>query len=302
MKELWKRICAFRPKLLPSVIAGVLFAAASLYCAMASKQESIPGIVIYAVYAAAFVSLVLAVWAIVDVCQSENPVERIREKLHTNAISARMVDDAAYRIRVTTHLSLALNILLALTKAAAGIYTASVWLIVLAGYYLVLCVAKGWVLYAERKAAQEPDEGSRSRKEWHTFRLCGWMLIVLTAFLQGVVIKIVRDGSSFRYQGTLIFAVSLYDFYCLISSIVYMFRTRKRHNPATVAIRCIRLATSLVAMLSLQTAMFASFSGSMALAQQQMMNAITGTGVCLAMLVIGILMVIQGSRSLNAAE
>lgn len=294
MKKLWNRICAFRPRL--------LFAVASLYCAVASMQDRIPGIVIYAVYAAAFVSLTLAVWAIVDAFQSGNPVGRISEKLHTNAVSARLVDDSVYRIRVTSHLSLGLNILLALTKAVAGIYTTSIWLIVLAGYYLVLCLAKGWVLYAERKAAAEPDEHNRVRKEWRVFRLCGLMLITMTVFLQGVVIQIVRDGSSFSYRGTLIFAVALYDFYCLISSTIYMFRTRKRHNPATVAIRCIRLATSLVAMLSLQTAMFASFAGGMPIVQQQIMNAATGTCVCLALLVIGILMVIQGNRSLSSAE
>ena len=302
MKKFWSRICAFRPKLLPSLITGVLFAAASLYCAVVQRQNRIPGIVIYAVYAAAFVSLVLTVWTIVDVFQSANPVGRISEKLHTNAVSARLMDDSVYRIRVTSHLSLCLNILMALTRAVTGIYSASVWLIVLAGYYLVLCLAKGWVLYAERKAAGDSDEHSRIRKEWRTFRLCGWMLIVLTVFLQGVVIKIVRDGSSFSYRGTLIFAVALYDFYCLISSIIYMFRTRKRQNPATVAIRCIRLATSLVAMLSLQTAMFASFAGGMPLVQRQIMNAAIGTCVCLALLVIGILMVIQGNRGLSSAE
>ena len=128
------------------------------------------------------------------------------------------------------------------------------------------------------------------------------MHIALTIVLQGVVIKIVRDGSGFMYSGVLIFAVALYDFYCLISSVCYMIKSYKRHSPATVAIQSIRLATSLVAMLSLQTAMFASFADGMSAAQQQLMNALTGTCVCLTLLVIGISMVIHSSRNINELE
>lgn len=285
-----------------STVACVVFAAASLYGAFVKGRGDIPAFLTYIVYAVAFISLVMFVWSLVHRLRHGKYIERIDERLHTNEFTAQFMDDFEYRTRVTGWISLGMNVLMALSKATVGIYTSSTWLIVLAIYYLVLCIAKGWVLNAERKAAEDPDECSRSLREWQVYRVCGFMYIALTIVLQGVVVKIVRDGSGFVYSGVLIFAVALYDFYCLISSVCYMIKSCKRHSPSTVAIRSIRLATSLVAMLSLQTAMFASFADGMSAAQQQLMNTMTGTGVCLTLLVIGILMVIQGSRNINELE
>ena len=86
---------------------------------------------------------------------------------------------------MTGWLSLNANAFMALSKAAVGVYTSSTWLIVLAVYYLVLCIAKGWVLNAERKAAGEPDELSRNRREWQVYRVCGFMYIALTIVFAG---------------------------------------------------------------------------------------------------------------------
>ena len=302
IKKLFNQIRDFRPRLTPSTVACVVFAAASLYGAFVKWRGDIPAFLTYIVYAVAFVSLVMFIWALVHRLRHGKYIERIDEKLHTNEFTAQLVDDFEYRTRVTGWLSLNANAFMALSKAAVGVYTSSTWLIVLAVYYLVLCIAKGWVLNAERKAAGESDELSRNRREWQVYRVCGFMYIALTIVLQGVVIKIVRDGSGFMYSGVLIFAVALYDFYCLISSVCYMIKSYKRHSPATVAIQSIRLATSLVAMLSLQTAMFASFADGMSAAQQQLMNAVTGTCVCLTLLIIGVSMVVQSNRNISALE
>lgn len=142
----------------------------------------------------------------------------------------------------------------------------------------------------------------RLMAEWWIYRLCGILLLVLTVTLQGVIILIVEQGKAFVYEGTLIFVVALYDFYCLISSIVYMVRTRKRHTPVVVSIKTIRFATSLAAMLTLQTAMFASFGNELEMEKQQMMNIMTGTGICGILILWGILMIRRSQKELRRRD
>ena len=113
---------------------------------------------------------------------------------------------------------------------------------------------------------------------------------------------IVKEGNGFRYHGYLIFVVALYDFYCLTTSIVYLLKNRKAHSPAIMAIKYISLATSLVSMLSLQTAMFASFGEEMPLEEQQLMNLMTGTAVCGILVVLGIAMVMVANKRLKQAK
>lgn len=123
----------------------------------------------------------------------------------------------------------------------------------------------------------------------------------MTAALQGLVILIVREGQGFIYHGTLIFAVALYDFYCLTRAVVYMIRTRKKHGPVLVSIKTFSFASALVAMLSLQTAMFASFGRNLELSLRQFMNALTGSAVCLILLIVGIFMVVGANKRLRCA-
>lgn len=81
-------------------------------------------------------------------------------------LTAQLIDDQNYRIRAAGYASLVLNILLALSRGVIGWLTSSVWLIVLAGYYLALCVAKAWLLQRDRKIARETDSAVRERREF----------------------------------------------------------------------------------------------------------------------------------------
>ena len=145
------------------------------------------------------------------------------------------------------------------------------------------------------------DERSGRRHELRAYRLSGSLLIVMTVALLGVVFLIVREGQGFIYHGTLIYAVALYDFYCLTRAVVYMVKTRKMHSPVLVSIKTFSFASALVAMLSLQTAMFASFGSDLEPGLRQLTNALTGSAVCLILLTIGIFMVISANKRLRRA-
>jgi len=253
----------------------------------------------YIVYGLAAAFVTAAVWLIVLFFRQDSIRQRISTAAHKTALSARIYDDYTFRTVIISYGSLIVNSFFALTKAVTGWYFSSVWLTALAFYYLFLCLIKASVLHRGRKRIPGETVQARLCREWKIYRMCGVLLTLMTFALQGIIILIVEQGNTFTYQGTLIFAVALYDFYCLISSIVYMVRTRKRHTPLVVSVKAISFATSLVAMLTLQTAMFASFSDGINADWQKRMNIMTGTTVCVILVVWGVFMVRRSQKELK---
>lgn len=298
-REKW--IHGFHPKAVPSCTAAVIFSAASLLFVATDYGASVPDAAKSVVFVCAAVSLAFSVWAIVLAVRIASLKERLHKAAQKTRFTSKLMADGSFRTVVATYGTLAMDILLALMKAAAGWYFASAWLMVLAGYYAVLCVSRFLLLRNSRRLAALTDERERRCHELRAYRLSGTLLIATTAALQGVVVLIVRDGQGFVYHGTLIFTVALYDFYCLTRAVVCMIGTRKMHSPVLVSIRTFSFASALIAMLSLQTAMFASFGSDLEPGLRQLMNALTGSAVCLILLAVGIFMVTGANKRLRRA-
>ena len=186
----------------------------------------------------------------------------------------------------------------AAVKVTAGLSCLSAWICASAFYYMILSVAKALVLLKGRKNAPDETESEKQYREWKVYGLSGLMLSLTTLTLQGVIILIVKDGSVFAYGGTLIFAVASYDFYRLIYSTVYMIKMRRRHTPIVVSAKTISFSASLTAMLTLQAAMFTTFSD-MDIRLQKMMNIITGTFVCAILITCGTTMIRRARKELK---
>ena len=97
----------------------------------------------------------------------------------------------------------------------------------------------------------------------------------------------VRDGFAFVKYDLAIYTSATYAFTRLTLSIVNIFKARKTDNPTVKALRCIGLADSLVAILSLQSTLLFAF----ATVDYAWANALTGAGVCIATIVIAIVMI-----------
>lgn len=296
------RLYTFRPPLLASIFATLVFSTLSLLHVATDLLVKLPMFVGYLFYVCAAVSLSLAVWSIVLFLKKVSPKRIFLETAGKNALTAKLTQNYAYRTIVFVYISLICSVVLASSKMLAGWYYSSTWLMVLSGYYIILCLSKFLLIRYERKQAKLLDEKSVLIHEWKSYRICGIMLLVLTTFLQGVVIMIVKDGMGFAYNEIVVIAIAAYDFCCLANAIFYMIAQRKNHSPLVNAIKSISLASSLVAMLSLQTAMFASYSVDGDAAFQQLMNIITGTAVCILMIALGVFMMIKANKQLKHAK
>lgn len=302
IRKLSFQIKNFKPPLVPCCILAVVFSAAALIAVTTDIGSTFPPAVLYGVYSCAGIFLFLTVWAVVPFCRRVSPKRKLMELAQGSTLTARMANDFSFRTLTFTYASFALNIAFALAKGVAGWVSASWWLISLSAYYFVLCISKFLLLRNSRKLGQVKDQTLRVAQEWKAYRICGILFLLMTLVLLGVVVLIVLEGNQFIYYGILIFVVAMYDFYCLISAIVQMIRTRKQHTPTIVAIKTIGFATALVSMLSLQTAMFASFGADTGDDFKRWMNFIVGTVVCVLLCFMGIFMILQANKKIKTIK
>lgn len=297
-----RRLAAFQPPLFRSCAGAAVFSGLSLWTVAAPETRRLLPAVRYAVYTLAMLFLILAVWAMVCFFRAGMPRRQAAALACRYPVVSRLQQDVRLRAFSTGLLSLLVNGMLAFSKMVAGWQHSSAWLAALGAYYLVLCVTRAMLLWQSRAAAAQSDPHYRLRQEWKAYRRCGGMLIIQSVALQGVTLQIVRKEQGFAYGGYWIYVVALYDFYCLTAALVFLVRSRKRHAPVVWALRYVSLAVSLVSMLSLQTAMFASFGQDTPSEMRRQMNLITDTAVCVLLVVLGLVMMVTAGRKLRQLQ
>lgn len=298
-REVSEKVRSFRPPLGLSCALAVYFAALSMAFVTTEQGDGLPPFARYAVFVCAAAFLALAVWAAAASCGGTAPLKRLKELARRMDFTCKMVDSFSYRTVAFTYLSLGMNVLFAAAKGVTGWFSASWWLITLSVYYIILCLARFLLLKESRRLDKNAGSIERAAAEWKTYRVCGALLLSMTLVLFGIVILIMRIDSKFTYYGILIFAVAAWDFFNLAVAIVYMARHKGKHTPIISAIKMLKLATALVSMLSLQTAMFASFGSTADIGMQRWMNLATGSAVCLMIFGMGLYMVLHANKRLK---
>lgn len=303
MKEKFRK---FNKKIrIPLWLTAIIFLVSvslSFYIILFDKNHFIPTAIDTIFYAIAAISLVFLIIGVFRLIKTRKFSHWVLGVAHKWSFTGRLIDDYSYRTLVFASFSFCANAFFAITKGITGWYSSSVWLISLSVYYLLLCILKFHLLRNSRKIQRESETYHQQELEWKAYRTSGVLLIVLTIVLEGILVLIVKKGEIFTYNSNLIIAVAVYDFYSLSSSIVYMLKTRKKHSPTIVSIKSINFATSLVAMLSLQTSMFAVYGAKDAKNIERSLNLLTGSIVCVCVLFLGIWMVYKSKKGLRGLE
>lgn len=278
-----------------SAVVSILYTATDLL-------KKIPESVVYIIYVVAACALVLLIWRAVLFFQDSQRKRKIEEAIHRWSFLGRLVDDFSYRTITLTGISYVINTLFAVSKGVVGWFLASFWMITFAAYYMVLSLSKLILLSTKFKIRKEDSKTKSEIKEWKAYRFCGILLMLLTIVLQGMVVLIMKTGSQFSYHEILLLLIATVDFYSLISAIIYMIRNRGVHTPIIAAIKNISFASSCISILSLQTAMFASYGADTDLQQKNLMNLLTGSAICILILIFGIYMVWNAKKNIKKLE
>lgn len=210
-----------------------------------------------------------------------------------NRILRLFIHDYRLRTALMALPGLGINIIFAVFNAALGVIYQSPWNGTLAAYYILLCIMRFIsVLYAKSIYINKREQTERELK---VYRNCGRLLSAMSVALAGAVILLFTGNGGATYAGHAIYGVAAYTFYKVVMSVLNMLRARKEKSLLAITLRNIGHCDALVSLLSMQTALLASFGrGSAEFAP--IMNAATGLTVSIAALSIGLHMSYDGKQ------
>lgn len=213
--------------------------------------------------------------------------EKIKPGIAANPYTNRVAGD--YRLRTVLFVvpGLVSNILFAAFNGVTGILSHSAWFGSLSAYYILLSMMRIGVVSQERKIAKIRNESARTQQEMVIYRKNSLLFMLMAVVLVGMVILLETSQGGKNYPGFTIYAAAFYVFYRVILSIINMIKVNRRNSPLLMIIRKIGYIDACVSLLTLQTAMFASFAeGQEELVK--LMNGITGAVVSVMVLGMGI--------------
>ncbi|MGM9614221.1 MAG: hypothetical protein ACI3W7_01660 [Oscillospiraceae bacterium] len=273
------------------VLLSVPVAAALLVYVFLYEQEYSP--ISYAAYAISAYSLSIACAYIIKM-----PKSGFRAALHKHPYIHRYLTDIPFRAHVSLYTSLGINLLFAAMKLYYGLRCRSVWFGTLAVYYILLAVMRFLLL----RHVNRNSIGQNLTEEWKHYRWCGVILLLMNTALLGVVILILTEKQGYSYEGYLIYVVAMYAFYSIISAARDVIKYRKYSSPVLSAAKAIKLATALVSMLSLETAMLAQFGEADGERFRLIMTGLTGCAVCLLVLAMAVIMLCRAAGQLKSLQ
>lgn len=238
----------------------------------------------------AYVSYVISAYTLtVACCRIPAIIKSIKQILH----SKRYLSDKELRARISLQLGLLLNIIYSVFKLTAGVYYSSFWFGAEAVYYIILSASRYALIKKERKKSVNPAD------EWRTYKLCGYLMLLLNLAMSVIVVQIVYQNKSYSYAGFIIYATAAYTFYRLTMAIIHVIKFNPRKYSLLSASKLLNLSAALISLFALQSAMLTQFGEGNADFTQKI-NAATGSAVCTIAISTALFMIINSRKKLKA--
>lgn len=183
------------------------------------------------------------------------------------------------------------NLLYALYHGVLAAANRSVWFAAMCAYYAVLSAMRLSAVLCERESRNAAAAGL----DYFVMRLCGVLLMVLSLVVAGVNYISLSQNITAKYEEITMITIATYTFYKIGLSVFRAVRRSRHPLPLHGVIRGIGYAEAAASVLTLQRSMLVSFEG-MGEAEIRTMNLLTGGGVCLFVLGLGVFMVIRGKK------
>lgn len=278
-----------------SITLMLVSASAVIYTFLSGLQDTVFGYISYAFSAYALTALVVGFPKIMeDIKESVRKnkfINSVKSIISKNKYGNLFITDISFRVKFSLYSSLFINLFYVAFKMFSAFYYSSFWF----GAEAVFYVAFSFVLFILLRNMRKG--GKNLRYELQTYRFCGYLLFALNAALIGVVYQMIHQGMGKQYPGLLIYAEATYAFVCFTVAIMHMVKYRKYNSPVLSAVKLIKFARALIAMFSLQIAMFASFGSGEDF--EGLMNSISGGCVCFAIFCMAVFMVVRANRKLK---
>lgn len=138
--------------------------------------------------------------------------------------------------------------------------------------------------------------GTDAVRKLKTYRACGASLMALDIAMCAAVTQMVLSERTVVHEGVMIFVSAMYTFYKAITAVTNLVKARNVNDPIVQSLRNVNIADALISVISLETAMLASFGQGEDL---KALQALTGFAVCAITVAIGIIMIIRANSRLK---
>ncbi len=247
----------------------------------------------------AYFSYGFSTYVLVVVCiKVPAMVRSVKEWLYSHKYSNLYLTDSMLRAEISLYLGTAVNLLYATFYFGMGVYYSSTWIRAIAIYYIVLSIIRVGLVKRDRKKVEISDAKNCRIYELESCRTCGKLMFLLNFVVAGIVGHMIWKNEHYNYPGILIYAQAAYAFFCLTKAIIHLFKYKKMEQPILSAAKIVSMSTALVSMLAMQTAMLTQFGEGQA-DFARLMNALTGTTVCIAEFAMAVWLVHKSRKELE---
>lgn len=215
-------------------------------------------------------------------------VMNIRNTISKSIIGKKILEDVRYRTVLSAICGLVFNLLYAAYNGVLGYITSSYWFISMCAYHIILSIMRFSAILNERK--------NNIKKEYAVMRFTGILLLILSMVLSGIVYMCVSLDIAAKYGEIIMITIATYTFYKITMAVIRTVKYRKENSPIMSAIRGIGYAEISVSVLTMQMSMLISFEKEMSSQDIYILNLLTGIGVCLFTLVLGIIMIKNSNK------
>lgn len=243
-----------------------------------------------------YFSYVFSAYSLTIVCTKSPMIfKQLKQIKNSNKYIQLYSNDAKLRVNISLYSSAALNLLYALLQLFSGFFYHSIWFYALSGYYAILAVIRIFLLKDTRKM----NPGKNKLYEYSVYRLCGIFLLFMNITLSIIMTYIVLQNRGFSYHYIYTIALAAYTFSQMTLAIMNVIKYRRFQSPILSAARVISLVSTLVSMISLETAMISAFGEENNESFRQIMTALSGAGICILVLALAMYMIIHASKAMN---
>ena len=194
------------------------------------------------------------------------------------ALGRRLQDDRRFRIVIGAAATLAINLLYGAGHAVLGVLDSSIWLLVMAAYYILLGMMRFGAVLTEH----------RHTSERFVMRFCGGMLMALALVMGLATVISIAQERAVPHGIVIMLMIAIYTFWKMTMAIVHTVQAHQSGTPLTRTIRNITLASALASLMTMQRSMLVSFEGDIPMQGAVLLNALTGCAVCLIVFLMGL--------------
>ena len=203
----------------------------------------------------------------------------------------KLATDTKWRVELTLYGGLIFNTLYAVFKILAGFYYRSNWMVTAGGYYMVMA-AVTFYLADKLQKEKRADKAAAVRNGLTTCRNCGLLLLPVAVSVISITVMVYKNDQKIRYPGTVIYAIALYAFICIILALLNIWKYRRLQDPVQSAVRRMKLSKAMYSIYMLQIAMLTTFTdGSWRL--QRSLNQWTGIAVSAMITILAVLLILR---------